>query len=138
MSIFYTLVLGYSVAYAVTQTSDHPIFSYEDIRSGVIIGLEVVAFVAYSLACTYIIYLYICILKEKPNRLYRHNLFMIFTAVFFISTTVFFFLGGYDLYNYSASKIFFTFAFMNMYSFYLQYLYAPSPEQIKMFRREKR
>lgn len=63
---------------------------------------------------------------------------MVFTLIFFISTIVFFFVGGYDLYNYSASKIFFTLTFMNLYSFYLQYLYAPTTKQMRTFMRESK
>lgn len=122
----YALVLGYSVAYAITQTTDHPVFSFEDISSKGVIAMEVIAFVVFSLACVYIIYLFLYTLNYKPSRAYRHNIFMAFSAAFFVSTIVFFFVGGYDLYNYSASKIFFTLCFMNMYSFFLQYLYAPS------------
>ena len=92
----------------------------------------------FGLACTYIIYLIIRAIKDRPNRLYRHNVFLVLTVIFFISTTVFFFVGGYDLYNYSASKIFFTLAFMNLYSFYLQYLFAPTAKQMKKFNRESK
>jgi hypothetical protein len=98
--------------------------------------MEVVAFVVFSLACVYIIYLFCYILKFKPNRLYRHNVFMGLSAAFFISTVVFFFVGGYDLFTYSGSKIFFTLSFMNMYSFFLQYLYAPTRKQIRKLHRE--
>jgi hypothetical protein len=134
--ICYALILGYSVAYAITQTTDHPVFSFEDVRSDGVIAMGVVAFMVFSLACVYIIYLFVHTLMYKPNRPYRHNVFMALSAAFFISTIVFFFVGGYDLYNYSASKIFFTFCFMNMYSFFLQYLYAPSLAQIRSLYRE--
>jgi hypothetical protein len=26
--LFYALILGYTVAYAITQTTDHPVFSF--------------------------------------------------------------------------------------------------------------
>jgi hypothetical protein len=61
---------------------------------------------------------------------------MAISAVFFICTAVFFFVGGYDLYAYSASKIIFTLCFMNMYSFFLQYLFAPTTRQIRSLNRE--
>ena len=61
---------------------------------------------------------------------------MAISAVFFVCTVVFFFVGGYDLYSYSASKIIFTLCFMNMYSFFLQYLFAPTDRQIKTISQE--
>lgn len=134
--IFYALVLSYTIAYAVLQTSDHPVFRYQDITSRTVFALAVTAFVIFGLACTYIIYLIIRVIRDRPNRLYRHNVFLVLTVIFFISTIVFFFVGGYNVYDYSAAKIFFTLAFMNLYSFYLQYLYAPTAKQMRKFARE--
>lgn len=62
---------------------------------------------------------------------------MAFTFIFFICTVTFFFVGGYNLYDYSAAKIMFTLSFMNLYSFYLQYFYAPTSRQIFRFKKEK-
>jgi hypothetical protein len=134
--LFYSIVLGYSVAYAITQTTDHPVFSYEDITSRAVIILEIIAFVVFGLACIYIIYLFLYTLKFKPDRPHRHNVFMVISAAFFISTIVFFFVGGYDLYAYSASKIIFTLCFMNLYSFFLQYLYSPTGKQMRDIHKE--
>ncbi len=134
--LFYALVLGYSVAYAITQTTDHPVFSFEDITASGVIVMEVMAFIVFSLACVYIIYLFLYTLKFKPARSHRHNVFMAISAAFFISTVVFFFVGGYDLYSYSASKIIFTLCFMNLYSFFLQYLYAPTQRQVRDANKE--
>jgi hypothetical protein len=134
--LFYALVLGYSVAYAITQTTDHPVFSFEDIRADGVLVMEVIAFIVFSLGCIYILYLFLYTLKYKPGRPHRHNVFMAISAAFFISTVVFFFVGGYDLYSYSASKILFTLCFMNLYSFFLQYLYAPTEKQVRDINKE--
>ena len=127
--VFYAIILAYSTAYAITQTTEHPVFSLEDISTTGVYVMKILAYAAFSFACVYIVYLYISILKYKPIREDRHNIFMVLSAVFFISTIVFFFMGGYDLYSYSGSKILFTLCFMNMYSFFLQHLYYPTKKQ---------
>lgn len=124
--VFYAIILAYSTAYAITQTTDHPVFSFEDISTTGVKVMKILAFIAFSLASAYIVYLYIYILKYKNIKADRHKIFMVISAAFFISTVVFFFVGGYDLYSYSGSKMLFTLCFMNMYSFLLQYLYTPT------------
>lgn len=124
--LFYLIVLVYSAAYAISQFKSRPVFSYEDINSGTVKALSIIAFIAFIVVCLYIIYLYVYILRYKENRLYRHKVFMNISFFFFVSTIVFFFLGGYNVFSYSAPKIFFTFSFMNLYSFALQFLYSPT------------
>jgi hypothetical protein len=124
--IFYVIVLTYSTAYAISQYGDRPVFSYEDIHSTAVKALSIVAFITFIIACLYIFYLYIYIIRYKQNRLYRHKVFMNISFFFFLSTIIFFFLGGYNVFSYSAPKIFFTFSFMNLYSYALQYLYYPT------------
>lgn len=124
-------MLAYLVAFAIDQTADFPIYSITDIQSQYVTILKIIAFSVFSLASLYIFYLFIQTCRLRPDRIYRHNIFLAFTSIFFISTIVFFFLGGYNLFDYSGPKILFTLCFMNMYSFYLQYFYAPTSSYIE-------
>jgi hypothetical protein len=87
--------------------------------------------VVFAIAVVYVIWLYIGIISRKPHRMWRSSIFMYLSLFFFISTTVFFFLGGYNIFDYSAPKIMFYITFMNGYSYWLQYLYAPTKEEVR-------
>lgn len=43
-------------------------------------------------------------------------------------------LGSLDVFNYSSGLIMFSFAFNNLYSYLLQYLYSPTKEQLRKFK----
>jgi len=133
--IFYVILLAYNGAYAISQTSDHPVFSTDSLRSPSVTGLKGLAYVVFALAVVYIIYLYIGIFSSKPHRMWRSSIFMYISMFFFISTIIFFFIGGYNVFDYSATKIMFYITFMNIYSYFLQYLYSPTKEQVERCER---
>lgn len=65
--------------------------------------------------------------------MYRSSVFMYVSLLFFLSTIIFFFIGGYNIFDYSAPKIMFYITFMNFYSYFMQYLYCPTNEQVNRF-----
>ena len=39
---------------------------------------------------------------------------------------IIFFIGGFDVFEYSAGMVMFTYTFTNIFSYYMQFMYMPS------------
>lgn len=123
-------MFAFILAFAYSQTEDHPIIYHENLISTPVEGLKIVAFIAFSIAILYIAYLYITVYR-KINLKWRNKIFIVVSLAFFIITIVLFFIGGYSIFTYSAPLVMFTLTFMNCYSYFLQYLYCPTSNQLK-------
>jgi hypothetical protein len=77
----------------------------------------------------YIIMQYFRICCNKSDRLWRSELFMSYSILFIGAMIIFIFtdnaLGSYD---YNGTTVIFLYGLMNLYTWYLQYMYSPTKE----------
>jgi len=57
--------------------------------------------------------------------MYRSSLYMFFSLVFMLLMFVVIVTNGISIYNFDASNILFLYVLMNIYVYYLQYMYTP-------------
>ncbi len=132
--VFYLVGLTFCAGYAIIQAADFPMVSVNEIRQTwfrVYLALLLFCLVA---ALLYLFYLYFEICRRRPFRPHRHNVFMTVSLVFTTTVLTLTLMGGFDLTNFSAGLLLFFFAFSNFYTYFLQYLYSPTQEQLHAFR----
>ncbi len=78
------------------------------------------------IACFYLIYLYVNTCQYRNLRPYRQSVFMYISLFYIIVILAVGLMGSFQVFNFSAGLIFFTFGFNNSYSYFLMYLYSPS------------
>ena len=128
--VFYIFGLVYLVLYAILMTESHPSFSKRDITSPAVWVFIVFVLVSFIVYIVYVICNLVHIFTIRHLLQWRHKIFLVFFVIFFIGTAILFFADAYNLYTYSASKVMITFCLMNFYSFFLQYLYSPTQDEI--------
>lgn len=77
----------------------------------------------------YIILSYIRLCSRANELMWRNQLFMFFSIFFIIVTVVLFFADGFEINSFAGNRILLLFTVMNMYTFYLQYMYSITREE---------
>lgn len=90
----------------------------------VIIGLVVFAGVAY------VAYRFVSSCISEAGRTWRSYLYMVFSSVFIIAVFIIIISNSLILYNYSAPAILIIFTLVNIYVYYLQYMYTITREEL--------
>ena len=92
---------------------------------------EIIAFLAILSGICYIIVQYIRACYSLFDKIWRNQIFMIFSIIFVIMILVMAFVNGYGVYDYVGSRILIFFVFMNLYTAYLLYMYSITHEELK-------
>ena len=106
-----------------------PIVATEEIYTNKFIALEVLVLIVIVAGFLYILIQYIRICIKVSDKLWRNQLFMFFSIFFLIITLVMFFVNGFHIFDMAGNRILFLFTAMNMYTFYMQYMYSITAEE---------
>lgn len=112
---------------------EHPILSVKQIDIPFFKFLVIATTLGFFLVIIYLLYLFITIKERNQLVAYRNSLFMNISLLFFIGVVVVIVLGSLDVFSYSSGLILFSFGICNLYSYLLQYLYAPTQQEIRRF-----
>ena len=78
-------------------------------------------------AIVYIVYRYICICFNKSDRLWRSELFMVYSILFILAMVLFLATdNAFGAYHYDGTTVVFLYGLMNLYTWYLEYMYSPT------------
>lgn len=72
---------------------------------------------------------YVRIFLKMNEMLWRNQLFLLFSIFFIVLTVAFFFVEGFEINSLTGSRILLLYTLMNMYTFYLQYMYSITSEE---------
>jgi hypothetical protein len=124
--IFYIVNMTYRVGLAVEQISDRPLTDPNYADNLFISLMYGTSMVVLLFVIIYILTLYCALCAQERPLLWRNSLFFSISFFFFIIVFGIFMVGGFDVFEYSASRVMYTYTFMNFFSFYLQFMYLPS------------
>jgi hypothetical protein len=74
----------------------------------------------------YIFISYIRLCVRGDEMLWRNQLFLFFSVFFIVITIVLFFVNGFEINTLAGNRILLLYTSMNMYTFYMQYMYSLS------------
>ena len=81
------------------------------------------------LGFAYILVEYARVCTQVDEKLWRNQLFMFFSIFFIFISIVLFAVNGYSIFSYEGNRILVLFTEVNMYTFYMQYMYSVSGEE---------
>lgn len=106
-----------------------PIVRAEELTSNKYIGLEIVSLLTLVIGFAYIIFTYIRLCIKADELLWRNQLFLFFSIFFIVMTIALFFVNGFEINSFAGNRILLLLTMMNMYVFYMQYMYSISKEE---------
>lgn len=109
---------------ALLRFNDQPMLFDDDIKSGGIIAFEIISFLIFAGGLTYIAVQYVRSAMEFFNKIWRNQMFLVFSFIFFLVISIMLVINGFSVYEYAGNRILILFGFMNMYTVYLQYMYS--------------
>lgn len=120
-------------SYSISEISFYydPSSTYDKMNSNTFLAFKILTFI---LACIILIYMlvnYYKFFKSYDGKIWRYKIYGNFSIYFIFTWALFLFTGSYQLYQFDGSKVLLSIALMNLYIFYMQYLWAPSEEGIK-------
>lgn len=114
------------MVYSMQQINIAPILSSNFEAS--YIAAKVVIILSLLVSVTYIGYRYIQICRSPEEKLWRSNIFMVISSVFIF--IIFIVVAANQLipYNYSGSSVLLVYGLVNIYVYYLQYMFTITRE----------
>ena len=85
--------------------------------------------VSYTHLFAYIIFSYIRLCTKLDTLLWRNQLFLFFSVFFIVMTLSLFFVNGFSINSFAGNRVLLLCTSMNMYTFYLQYMYSLPKEE---------
>ncbi len=124
----YATVLALYTLIARDYIEGLPIVPTQDIFAKKVTLLEWAAIILILIGFCYIVVCYIRLFMKAGELLWRNQLFLLFSASFIIMTIALIFINGFEI-NYLAKNRILLLFFMNIYTFYMQYMYSISKEE---------
>jgi hypothetical protein len=121
---FYISMFTLQFQVALLRFNDQPMLFDDDIKSGGIIAFEIISFLIFAGGLTYIAVQYVRSAMEFFNKIWRNQMFLVFSFIFFLVISIMLVINGFSVYEYAGNRILILFGFMNMYTVYLQYMYS--------------
>jgi phosphatidylglycerophosphate synthase len=109
------------------QLNDTPILTNSFNRSFTI--ARVIIIVTLILSVLYIGYRYGQICASDEAKLWRSYIFMVFSIIFIIAMFIIVASNSLVPYGYQGSAIFLVYAFVNLYIYYIQYMFTITKEE---------
>lgn len=127
--VTYILVLVLYTLIAMDHIEGLPIVRTEELTSNKYIGLELISLLVVVLGFSYIVFTYIRLCIKADQLLWRNQLFLFFSVFFIVMVIALFFVNGFEINSFAGNRILLLFTMMNMYVFYMQYMYTISKEE---------
>jgi hypothetical protein len=109
----------------------------DDIKSGGIVAFELISFLIFAGGLVYIATQYIRSAMNFFSKIWRNQMFLLFSFIFFIVIIVMLVIDGFSVYEYTGNRILILFGFMNMYTIYMQYMYSINGAEADRLEKEK-
>lgn len=90
--------------------------------------VSIILFIAYF---SIILIYYVKIYKEFNSLIWRNRLFVLFSLYFIICCAIFVFSGSLDIYGSVGGRALLFIAILNLYIYYLQYMYSFSEQGVE-------
>ena len=135
--VFYICLFVLEFQVALLRFSDKPMLFDKDIKSGGIVAFEIISFLVFAGGLTYIAVQYIRSSMNFFSKIWRNQMFLVFSFIFFLVIIIMLIINGFSVYEYTGNRILILFGFMNMYTVYLQYMYSINGAEVKRLEREK-
>lgn len=78
----------------------------------------------------YIVYRYLKVCMSGETKLWRNNIFMVFSCMFILALFIIIATNSLILFNYKGSSILLVYGLINIYVYYLQYMYSITGEEL--------
>ena len=133
--VTYILSLVLYVEYALDHLDNLPIVPTHDLLTTRFIVLEIILLILVVCGFIYIAFRYIKICMSIEEKLWRNEMFMFFSLFFLFTTLVIFVINGFRIHSYHGNRILLLYTEMNMYTFYMQYMYSVTGEEVERIDR---
>ena len=127
--ITYILVLVLYTEIALDHIAGLPVVPTQDIHTRKFVALEILVLICIVAGFVYLLFRYITICTKVDEKMWRNQLFMFFSIFFLFVVLVMFFINGFSINDMAGNRMLLLFTVMNMYTFYLQYMYSITNEQ---------
>lgn len=115
------------MVYTLQQIDTTPILT-NNFKNSYTAAIIVISLTA-ALAVVYIGYQYFRICILPVGKLWRSYIFLVFSSIFIVALFIIIATNSLMPYNYSGSAIFLVYGFVNVYVYYLQYMYTITREE---------
>ena len=122
--VFYVSLFVLEFQVALVRFGDAPMIIGNDIKTGGIVAFEIIAFLIFAGGLVYIGVQYVRSAMNFFNKIWRNQMFLLFSFIFIVVIVVMLIIDGFSVYEYTGNRIMILFGFMNIYTVYLQYMYS--------------
>ena len=85
----------------------------------------------FSIYFIVVLFFYYKIIQQYSEKLWRNKVFVLFSIYFIFAVFISIFSASMDIFNTSGNRVLLIITMLNLYVYYLQYMYSPSPEGIE-------
>lgn len=128
-AIFWLILIICMMAYAMQQVSGDP-FIPEDFAARYVAARVIIGLVFFA-GIVYISVRFISSCLAPEGRTWRSSLFMAFSSAFIFGVFIIVVSNSLILYNYSGSGIMVVYGLINIYVYYLQYMFTITREEVE-------
>jgi hypothetical protein len=122
--IWLSMVVSYSLMQM--QFFDDPSATYDSFNSDSFLAFKIIFYLMFGISLLYMVYFYIQFCRFYNSRIWRFKSIGLFTIYFVFALTLFLYTGSFSLYEFDGNRILLTVTILNLYVFYMQYLWCPS------------
>ncbi len=83
-----------------------------------------ISLIVFLCGIIYIVVKYVRNFPTLLDKIWRNQIFLIFSAFYIILVVITFAVNGFGVYEYIGDQILIIFTIMNMYTIYMQYMYS--------------
>jgi hypothetical protein len=94
-------------------------------------AVKIIFFLIVAGIFAWMLFFYIQFCRFYDSRLWRYKQIGIFSIYFVVSLQIFLFLGSFTPYQFDGQKVLLAIGILNLYIFYLQYLWMPSKQGLE-------
>lgn len=124
--IWLSMVISYSLLQM--EFFSDPSATYDSLNSSAFLAFKIIFFLMVAIALVILLFYYIQYCRFYNSRIWRFKLIGLFTIYFVFSFSLFLYTGSFSLYEFDGNRILLTITILNLYIYYMQYLWSPSAE----------
>lgn len=125
--LLFILLMVLYMLYANFRLNNHPMIPKQRLSDRSILVLDFITSILFGIVMAYLVLQYLRICCYKTDRLWRSELFMSYSILFMGAMVIFIFTdNALGSYSYDGTTVVFLYGLMNLYTWYLQYMYSPT------------
>jgi hypothetical protein len=111
-----------------------PGFDFDDEHNTTFMAFKFILIVLLIIGLGWLLNSTVYICRNFQTRMWRHKMFFTFSLYFIICYFIMVFTGSMSVYNLDGSRVLLLIGILNIYIWFLQYLYAPNAQGIKEYQ----